>query len=113
MSNPLKPKAPMPAGAPFDSEFPREESHVRPSGERRTTPPPASTRPRESMGERNARIEQKMQLATAALKELSPTSSRARLLASALLRRDEVLLDAVLAEAGREEALLATRRPNR
>jgi len=103
MSDPLKPR--VPSRAPFDSQFPKEESHVR---QRRTdgdpTDPGAEVSPRsvprtdETVGERTARLERKMALAMAALKDLPPTAARARLLASALLRRDEVLLDAVLAE---------------
>jgi hypothetical protein len=46
-----------------------------------------------------------MEIATTLLREMSPLDARARLLSSAILRRDEVLLDAILsgmADAKRE-----------
>jgi len=58
-----------------------------------TLPPPSS---QSSMTERNERIEQKMAIATSLLGGMSPLDARARLLSSAILRRDEVLLDAIL-----------------
>ena len=96
---------------PIDLEaFEKEESSVRsrPGAPRTKSgsfaaasqPPPSS----QSMAERSARIEQKMAIATSLLKGMSPLDARARLLSSAILRRDEVLLDAILsgmAEAGR------------
>jgi hypothetical protein len=94
MSDPVKP-APLPRVA-FDSQFAKEESHVRPTGQRGSLPPPPP--PRETMGERTSRIEQKLTRATLVLERLPPMDGRARLLGSAILRKDEVLLDAVLAE---------------
>jgi hypothetical protein len=58
-----------------------------------TTPPPSSE---ESIAQRTERIDHKMEIATALLKGMSPLDARARLLSSAILRRDEVLLDAIL-----------------
>jgi hypothetical protein len=52
---------------------------------------------RETVAERTTRIEQKMTRAILVLERLAPMDGRARLLGSAILRRDEVLLDAVLA----------------
>lgn len=95
-----------PTHPPFDAQFEREESSVRsregvPRKPRQTTlPPPADViteRTRETMAERAARIEQKIERANALLRRLSLTDPRARLVSSAIMRRDEVLLDAVLA----------------
>jgi hypothetical protein len=52
----------------------------------------------ESITERTARIEHKVVVAQLVLERLSPLDARSRLLASAVLRRDEVLLDAILAQ---------------
>lgn len=52
----------------------------------------------ESITERTARIEHKVVVAQLLLERLSPLDARARLLASAALRRDEVLLDAILGQ---------------
>ena len=103
MSDNLKPKTP--PRALFDSQFPKEESHVRArrSGAEmtpraiggRAVGPAADG---ETVAERTTRIERKISVATLVLQRISPTDARARLLASAVLRRDEVLLDAVLVE---------------
>jgi hypothetical protein len=126
-------KTDRPPRAPFDSHVERDESQVReredagarsPTGsgtyaaQTESTPAeatqsgPISSRPSsESVGERTTRIENKVAMATLVLEKLSPTDSRARLLASAVLRRDEVLIDAVLAQMSEEiVGLLATRR---
>lgn len=93
---------------PFDSQFEKERSDVhslsdgsegqRPSGtyQAADNDVKASTFVRESMAERTARIDHKMTIATMLLSRLGPVDARARLLSSALLRRDEVLLDAIL-----------------
>ena len=94
---------PRPARPPFDSGFVCEGSHVRarpdtaPSSSRDTSLTEGPATARETMAERTARIENKMALATLVLRKLSPLDARARVLASALLRRDEILIDAVLA----------------
>mgnify|MGYP001605945951 CR=1 FL=1 len=112
MSDKLQPS--VPRGAPFDSQFPKEESHVRchdtgkrpsESGTHAVSLPSDGAEPQvESVGERTSRIDGKIRDASAALARLSPTDGRARLLASAVLRRDEVLLDAVLAQLARDSA---------
>ena len=102
-------KTPRPLQGVFDEQ---EESSVRsrPSAPRPksgayaavTIPPPSSG---ESIAQRTLRIDQKMEIATTLLRGMSPVDARARLLSSAILRRDEVLLDAILsgmAEAKRE-----------
>lgn len=107
MSDSLKTLRP---SVPFDSQFPREESHVRGRGAP-TVPSPAPAgparssshaapiaRPSETIAERTRRIEQKVSVANLLLRRLAPTDPRARLLSSAMLRRDEVLLDAVLGQ---------------
>lgn len=111
------------ARPPFDSQFEREESQSRVratnAGEapKRSasgtyaafqSEPPASTGARREgiIAERTARIEHKVALGTMLLARLNPLDSRARLLASAILRRDEVLLDGVLDQLGAELANL-------
>ncbi|HVU00857.1 MAG TPA: hypothetical protein VHE30_03865 [Polyangiaceae bacterium] len=64
------------------------------------------------MGERSARIEQKVARATLVLSRLSPTDGRARLLGSAVLRKDETLLDAVLGQMT-DELIAATSKRGR
>lgn len=85
---------------PIDGELEDEASAVRSRpGAPRTksgayaaaTPPPP-----ESIAERTERIDHKMAIATTLLHGMSPLDARARLLSSAILRRDEVLLDAIL-----------------
>jgi hypothetical protein len=56
----------------------------------------SSTRP--AAGSRDDRIEQKARVATALVQNLPPTDTRVRLLSIAIMRRDESLLDGVLAE---------------
>ena len=90
---------------PLDGVFQEEESSVRsrPGAPRSksgayaavTTPPPSSSSD-ESIAQRTLRIDQKMEIATTLLRGMSPLDARARLLSSAILRRDEVLLDAIL-----------------
>jgi hypothetical protein len=58
-----------------------------------STLPPSSN---SSVAERSERIDHKMAIATTLLRDLSPLDARARLLSSAILRRDEILLDAIL-----------------
>lgn len=145
MSHPVKPTRP--PRAAFDSNFAKEESHVRSRGrdhlrhdEAKATfvDPPASAAPsagaaagpreretlrppqrealpppqRETVSERTNRIEQKMTRATLVLERLPPMDGRARLLGSAILRRDEVLLDAVLAEMTDELIALSSGKPS-
>jgi hypothetical protein len=52
---------------------------------------------------RDERIEQKIRLAEQRLRELPSTDSRVRLLQAAAMRRDEALLDAILASLDRGE----------
>jgi hypothetical protein len=77
--------------ADFDGTFATEESSVR----ARAAEPRGAAR--ESIGERSARIDAKIRAAEHLLTRLAPTDHRLRLLCSAILRRDEVLLDAILA----------------
>jgi hypothetical protein len=56
----------------------------------------SSTRP--VAGSRDDRIEQKLRLATALMRNLPSTDTRVRLLNIAIMRRDESLLDGILAE---------------
>ncbi len=121
MSERVKPQRP--SRAPFDSQFEKEESRVRSrasqSGEHGSVRAPVSSRTEvapatpETMGERTARIEQKVARATLLLQRLSPIDGRARLLGSAVLRRDEVLLDAVLGQMTDELLALSSDRRRR
>jgi len=91
-----------PSRAPFDSEFEKEESGVQ-----RSHPPS------ESIAERTRRIDHKVSVANLVLSRLSPTAPKARLLASAMLRRDEVLLDGVLGGMTEEVVALVSERSPR
>jgi hypothetical protein len=82
---------------PRDSGRPRQES----SPELRADAPSAkrshsSTRP--AVGSLDDRLEKKMRLAGDLLRDLPQTDARVRLLYVAVMRRDETLLDGVLAE---------------
>ena len=57
---------------------------------------PSSPRPAE--GSLDARLERKMRLASELVRDLPMSDSRVRLLYVAIMRRDETLLDGVLAE---------------
>lgn len=60
----------------------------------------SSTRPA-SPGSLDERIERKLRIATALMRDLPITDGRVRLLHIAIMRRDESLLDGVLAELNR------------
>jgi hypothetical protein len=96
---------------------PRADSQVKRtgSGEYAAVRPEGSERPpeKETVSERTNRIDAKLSVATLLLERLSPLDSRARLLGSAILRRDEVLLDAILAEMTDEVVALAASRRGR
>lgn len=95
-------------------EFEKEESAVRSRPEQpksksgayaiASRPPPSDR----SIAERTERIDQKMAIAATLLREMSPLDARARLLSSAILRRDEVLLDAILHGMAEQASDLAT-----
>jgi hypothetical protein len=126
MSTRVKPPADVAARA-FDSGFEKEESRVQSRAAReaqvprdtpdaraaeRTSPGyrPSSRRSApgfETVTERTHRIETKMAVARLLLARLSPMDARGRLLSSAMLRRDEVLLDAVLGEMQDEVVALS------
>jgi hypothetical protein len=107
-----------PTGARSDEESwvrERADSCVKTpgSGEYAAVRPEGSSRPessRESITERTARIDSKLAIASLLLERLPPLDGRARLLSSAILRRDEVLIDAVLAEMADEVVALAASR---
>jgi hypothetical protein len=107
------------AGDDESSVRPRADSQVkrRGSGEYAATSPAGSERPRdpskETISERTNRIDAKLSVAALLLERLSPLDARARLLGSAILRRDEVLLDAILAEMTEEVVALAASRRSR
>jgi hypothetical protein len=61
---------------------------------------PTSSRP--AAGSLDDRLEKKMLKAGALLRDLPPTDSRVRLLYVAVMRRDEALLDGVLAQLNKE-----------
>jgi hypothetical protein len=61
----------------------------------------SSTRP--AVGSLDDRLEKKVNLARALMKDLPATDARVRLLHVAVLRRDEALLDGVLAELNKQE----------
>lgn len=94
---------------------PRADSQVKVTGSGEyTAVRPGSERPeKETVSERTNRIDAKLSVATLLLERLSPLDSRARLLGSAILRRDEVLLDAILAEMTEDVVALAASRRSR
>jgi hypothetical protein len=81
-----------------------EESTIR-EREKRSEPP---RRPSDPSFTLSQRLESKLLTATALLAKLEPQDARARLLHIAVLRRDESLLDGILAELS---APPVTRRP--
>lgn len=56
------------------------------------------------LGSRDERIEHKVRLASVLMRDLPPTDTRVRLLNIAIMRRDEALLDGVLAELNKPAA---------
>jgi len=85
-------------GADNGSARPRQESSPELKGD--AAPPTkrshSSTRP--AVGSLDDRLEKKMRLAGELMRDLPGTDSRVRLLYVAIMRRDEALLDGVLAE---------------
>jgi hypothetical protein len=61
---------------------------------------PSARRHRGTVAERSARIAAKIRRAERLMRELRPADPRLRLLCSAILRKDEVLLDAVMRSRG-------------
>lgn len=91
-----------PAGisAPLvDAEITQEGSSIRPCQPRQRAFEDAESGPRSGTPEpltRSERIEKKVRLAKALLADLPVRDSRTRLLTTAIMRRDEVLIDGVL-----------------
>ena len=81
----------------FNAQFEAEQSSVR-SRTDDVTQVSRGERPApvERVGERNARIAEKIRRAERLLPRLGANDPRLRILCSAILRKDEVLLDAVL-----------------
>ena len=89
-------------GTHGDSVRPRQESS--PALKANDGPSPkrshSSTRP--ATGSLDDRLEKKMRLAGELIRELPATDTRVRLLYVAIMRRDEALLDGVLAELNKQ-----------
>ncbi len=94
--------------APFDDEgsvirprdaekSSRDDASSVPADSKASQRSHSSTRPA-APGSLDARIEQKVRLATALMRDLPMSDARVRLLHIAIMRRDESLLDGVLAE---------------
>jgi hypothetical protein len=84
-------------GAGSDSVRPRLESSTEVKAQAAPTKrAPSGSRP--AAGSLDARLEQKMRIAGELVRNLPSTDSRVRLLYVAIMRRDEALLDGVLAE---------------
>jgi hypothetical protein len=84
-----------------DGVRPRQQSSAETKTEKADAAPPtkrshSSTRP--ATGSLDDRLEKKMRLAGELMRDLPSTDSRVRLLYVAIMRRDEALLDGVLAE---------------
>jgi hypothetical protein len=86
------------AGASDDSVRRRQESspHLTVSSAPPTKRSHSSTRP--AVGSLDDRLEKKMRVAGELMRDLPSTDTRVRLLYVAIMRRDEALLDGVLAE---------------
>jgi len=82
---------------------PNGRSRQESSSQLKASAPPrrsqSSTRP--AVGSLDDRLEKKMQVAGELMKGLPPTDARVRLLYVAVMRRDEALLDGLLAELNR------------
>jgi len=92
MTGPIRSRSP---SSPDDQSSVRERTPV-PSTSPSVAPPP----PGVPAATPRARLEQKLVLARSVLAKLPGTDDRARLLHIAVLRRDESLLDGVLASLG-------------
>jgi hypothetical protein len=92
MTGPIRSRSP---SSPDDQSSVRERTPV-PSSATSVAPPPPGAQPTTP----RARLEQKLVLARSVLAKLPGTDDRARLLHIAVLRRDESLLDGVLASLG-------------
>lgn len=86
--------------AQAESVRPRQESSSELKAGPSTKRSQSSTRP--AVGSLDDRLEKKVLKAGALLRDLPPTDSRVRLLHVAIMRRDEALLDGVLAELNKE-----------
>jgi hypothetical protein len=97
------PPRPLPAAADDD-----ERSEVRTARpvSKAASRSPSGTRP----VTRGERIEEKLRLAESLLAQLPESDSRVRLLRVAVVRRDEVLLDGILADLGRHAPEAPVRR---
>jgi hypothetical protein len=80
--------------APLDDEG----SVIRPRDGAESARPRQQTSPELRASSLDERLEQKVRLASALLRNMPPTDTRVRLLNIAIMRRDESLLDGVLAE---------------
>lgn len=83
---------------PFSSSPNDEGSRIRECSERAPTLPPPKARKSDRNLSLDQRLESKLATAAALLARLEPQDARARLLHIAMLRRDESLLDGILAE---------------
>ena len=77
---------------------PRQESSADVRSDAASLSTRTQSRARTAVGSRDERIEQKLRVATALMRDVPPTDTRMRLLNIAIMRRDESLLDGVLAE---------------
>lgn len=101
MTGPIRSRSP---SSPDDQSTVRERTPA-PSSVKSVAPPPPGAQPTA-----RARLEQKLIVARSLLARLPLTDDRARLLHIAVLRRDESLLDGVLAaldhDSGQDEPKL-------
>jgi hypothetical protein len=81
-----------------DSVRPRQESSADVRSDRAGVSTRTQSSSRTAIGSRDERIEQKLRVAMALMRDVPPTDTRMRLLNIAIMRRDESLLDGVLAE---------------
>jgi hypothetical protein len=85
-----------------DGARPRQESSSEVKAEAAPAPKRSHSSTRPALGSLDDRLEKKMLLAGELTKDLPSTDTRVRLLYVAIMRRDEALLDGVLAELNKQ-----------
>jgi hypothetical protein len=87
-----------------DSVRPPQESSQQARGDAPVASARTPSSTRSVLGSRDERLEHKVRLASVLMQDLPATDTRVRLLNIAIMRRDEALLDGVLAELNKPAA---------
>lgn len=96
MAKPVRPTSPPPPGPQEQESQVHSRASAAPATRQRLSSAPGELLPHE-------RLERKLRIARELLDRLPASDSRGRLLSIAVLRRDEALLDGVLASLARDE----------